>query len=347
MPRERTTHEPAPAPQRREVVALGLVAGAVLLLGGSGAAGADGPPAQLAAKGWWWEAQADQLPAPVPAPPNVAAGQLYVQGDPTGKSAYDAAVRYTVDASHTATSLTLAVGDNGNQGGSSAVVLACRTGSAWTAAEAGKWSAAPEGRHRRLCERQRSTDGKTWTFSVKTLQVGSTVDVAIIPGVDPTTTTTSTFALAFNAPADDSLASEAGSPPPVTAPPTRPLRSGAMWVATAPATGGGSTFHPPAVAPIATGLPADKVGQTATSPANQAASQANLNQAIADSTPAKDRDKKPGYLVLALAAGLGLYAWRQDNLMAMNGGALPGAQTSQAVSPLFSRPRHGSPPALT
>ncbi len=128
-------------PRRRRNVArslaLGLVAGAVLLLGGSGAAGADGPPAQLAAKGWWWEAQADQLPAPVPAPPNVAAGQLYVQGDPTGKSAY-AAVRYTVDASHTATSLTLAVGDNGDQGGSSAVVLACRTGSAWTAAEAGK-----------------------------------------------------------------------------------------------------------------------------------------------------------------------------------------------------------------
>ena len=175
------------ARKRRNVarfVALGLVACAALLLGGTGAAGADGPPVQLTAKGWWWEAQVDQLPAPLPAPPNVSPGQIYVQGDPTGQSAYGA-VRFTVDATHTATSLTLAVGDNGDQGGSSAVVLACRTGSAWTAAEAGKWSAAPKVDTAACVNGQRAADGTTWTFAVKTLQVGPTVDVAILPGVDP------------------------------------------------------------------------------------------------------------------------------------------------------------------
>lgn len=327
---------------------LGLVALALLLLGTAGTAGtagADGPPAQLTAKGWWWQAQADQLPAPLPAPPNVAAGQLLVQGDPTGYSAF-AAVRFTVDASHSATALTLAVGDNGDQGGSSAIVLACRTGSAWTAAEAGKWSAAPHVDNTACVNGQRATDGKSWTFAVKPLQVGTTVDVAIVPGVDPTTTKTSTFSLAFNAPGDDALATSEGSPPPVTSPPadlTSPAGGGASTGAPA----SGSTFHPPAAAPVATGLPADKIGQTATAPAKQAASQGNLNQAIADSTPAKDRNKTPGYLVLALAGAIGLYAWRQDNLMAMNGGTLPGAAEAPGGLGRFSRTRKGSPPALT
>jgi hypothetical protein len=275
----------------------------------------------------------------------VSPGQIYVQGDPTGQSAYGA-VRFTVDATHTATSLTLAVGDNGDQGGSSAVVLACRTGSAWTAAEAGKWSAAPKVDTAACVNGQRAADGTTWTFAVKTLQVGPTVDVAILPGVDPTTTTTSTFSLAFNAPADESLASEAGSPAPVTSPPSDTTPAGDGAGAGAPASGG-STFHTPAIVPIATGLPADKIGETATSPAKQAASQANLNQAIADGTPAKDRNKTPGYLVLALAAAIGVYAWRQDNLIALNGGTAPGAPDEPGGLGRFSRPRHGSPPALT
>lgn len=325
-------------------LALALAAGATLLLGGAGTAGADGPPAQLTAKGWWWEAQADQLPTALPPPPTVSAGQLLVQGDPSGKSAF-AAVRFTVDASQSATALTLAVGDNGDQGGANAVVLACRTGSAWTAAEAGKWSTAPHVDTSACVNGQRSSDGKSWAFAVKPLQVGPTVDVAIVPGVDPTTTAPSTFSLSFNAPADNALATESGSPPPVTAPPPTVGAVGAGTTTGAPASTG--TFHPAPVAPVATGLPADKVGQTATAPAAQAASQGNLNQAIANSTPAKDRNKTPGYLVLALAAAIGLYAWRQDNLIAMNGGNQPGAAEEPGGLGRFSRPRHGSPPALT
>ncbi len=208
-------------------------------------------------------------------------------------------------------------------------------------------SAAPKVDTAACVNGQRSTDGKTWTFSVKTLQVGSTVDVAIIPGVDPTTTTTSTFALAFNAPADDSLASEAGSPPPVTAPPSPTTPIGSDVGATAPHQAAVARSIRPRSRRSPPGCPPTRSARPRPSPANQAASQANLNQAIADSTPAKDRDKKPGYLVLALAAGLGLYAWRQDNLMAMNGGALPGAQDEPGGLGRFSRPRHGSPPALT
>ena len=56
---------------------LALVVLSLLLIGQPGSAGADGPAATLKARGWWWEAQ--QLPAPLPPPPNVKPGQL-----PTG-----------------------------------------------------------------------------------------------------------------------------------------------------------------------------------------------------------------------------------------------------------------------
>jgi hypothetical protein len=103
-------------------------------------------------------------------------------------------------------------------------------------------------------------------------------------------------------------------------------------------------FHPPAVTPVATGLPAEKVGETATSPAKQAAAPPVDASAT---TPAKDRNKTPGYIVLAFAAAVGLYAWRQDNLMALNGGSLPGAPAEAGGLGRFSRPRQGQPPALT
>ena len=62
------------------------------------------------------------------------------------------------------------------------------------------------------------------------------------------------------------------------------------------------------------------VGQTPSAPAKQQASQGALDAQLASAAPTKDRNKTPGYIVLALAAAIGLYAWRQDNLMALNGG---------------------------
>ena len=99
--------------------------------------------------------------------------------------------------------------------------------------------------------------------------------------------------------------------------------------------------------PVAPALPSDKVGQTPTAPAKQQASQGALDAQLAAAAPAKDRNKTPGYIVLALAAAIGLYAWRQDNLMALNGGSLPGAPEETAGLGRFARARQGQPPALT
>src|SRR5258708_5005378 len=115
------------------LLGLGLVAVSLLLIGSAATAGADGPQAQLTAKGWWWQAQQDGLPQPVPQPPNVATGQLWVQGSPNGKTAISA-VRYQIGTGRVAQTLTLNVVPNGDQGGSTAVLIACQTGSAWTQA---------------------------------------------------------------------------------------------------------------------------------------------------------------------------------------------------------------------
>jgi hypothetical protein len=51
--------------------------------------------------------------------------------------------------------------------------------------------------------------------------------------------------------------------------------------------------------------------------------------------------------VLGIAAAVALYAWRQDNLMALNGGALPGMAEQPVGLGRFAQPRNGTPPALT
>jgi hypothetical protein len=329
---------------------LALVAIALLLISSGGSAGADDPGATLTAKGWWWQAQDSRLPTPLPPPPNVKAGQLNVQGSPNGKAAY-AAVRYTIASNHTVGSFTLKVADDAT--GSSAVLLACRTGSAWTPAEAGAWSAAPTIDDKSCINGQKATDGTSWSFAVGTLQLSTTLDIAIVPGLDPATKQSPTFSLVFDAPANDSLVTTAGTPPTVSTTPSNSATNTAGAAAgntsgAGTTSGAGSTFHPPAaVTPVATGLPSDKVGETATSPAKQAATQPGLDTALNTTGAQKDRDKTPGYIVLAFAAAVGLYAWRQDNLIARNGGSLPGERAEPGGLGRFSRPREGQPPALT
>jgi hypothetical protein len=195
---------------------------------------------------------------------------------------------------------------------------------------------------------QKSTDGKSWTFAVGPLQLGTVLDIAIVPGVDPDTKAPATFSLVFDAPTDASLQTTAGTPPTVSTIATTnaatPAGAGSS-VGTGATSGGSNSFHAAPVTPVATGLPADKIGETATAPSRQAGTTPTVNTALA--TSPKERNKTPGYIVLAFAAAVGLYAWRQDNLIAMNGGTLPGATDEPRGLGRFSRPRHGQPPALT
>jgi hypothetical protein len=320
-----------------------LIAVAITLMAGGGSAGADGPAATVAAKGWWSKAQDSSLPAPLPAPPNVKPGQLNVQGNPTdSRGTAFAAVRFSIGHDSSVKSLTMKVADDA--AAASAVLLACQTGSAWSGVENGTWQSAPKV-STNCINGLKSTDGKAWTFAVGPLQLGTVLDIAIVPGVDPTTKAPAAFSLVFDAPTGSSLETAAGPPPTISTMTNNvaaPQSNGAGAGATT--SGSGSSFHAPAVTPVATGLPADKVGENATAASKQAATPAPIESAAA---PAKDRNKTAGYIALAFAAAIGLYAWRQDNLMAQNGGALPGAPDEVAGLGRFSRPRHGQPPALT
>jgi hypothetical protein len=328
-------------------VGLALVAVALLLIAGGGSADADGPTATLAAKGWWSRAQDSSLPAALPAPPNVKPGQLNIQGNPTDpKGTAFAAVRFTVAANNMVTSLAMNVADD--TAGAGAVLLACQTGSTWSGVDNGTWQSAPKVTTTCI-NGLKSSDGKSWTFAVGPLQLGTVLDIAIVPGVDPDTKAPATFSLVFDAPTGASLLTTTGSPASVSTIPTNgvsaPAGAGSgSSVGAGTTNGAGSSFHAPPVSPVATGLPADKVGETATAPSKQAGT-TPITTAIG--TTAKERNKTPGYVVLAFAAAVGLYAWRQDSMLAMNGGALPGAADEPRGLGRFSRPRQGQPPALT
>ena len=322
---------------------LALVAVSLVLLGGSGSASADGG-ATLKAQGWW-----SQVPAAVAAP-NASKGQLVVEGNPKDKNgtAYSA-VRYDAGEGNSVSTLTLKVGSNGDTGGSSAVVLACQTGSAWSPVDGGDYAAAPQVTAK-CATGKRSQDGASWTFDLATLQTGSVVDVAIVPGMDPMTKTPSTFSLVFDPPSDSSLAtapaSAGSSSTPVTSSASTPVTFASPSGATTGAPPGGAV-HPP-TAPTATpAIPSAKIGETATSPARQADNPAPVNSITPSTASSSKPNKTMGYIVLALAVLIGLYAYRQDNLMARNGGRLPGDKDQPGGLGRFTRPRTGQPPALT
>jgi hypothetical protein len=306
-------------------LALGLFEGALQ-------ADADDPAATLTAQGWWWQAQVG-LPTPLPPPPTVQPGQLQIESAPSDdRGAAFAAVRYTIAANRTAQSLTLKIA---NESATPTVLLACRTGSAWSPADAGAWTAAPKVDSRACVNGTKAIDGESWTFAVGTLQLETVLDIAIVPGIDPATPTQTPFSIVFDAPANDSVAAIDVTPPsvPMSSPPVGP------------------TASPPPRSPqqVATALPADKIGETATSPAKQVASQPTANSSPATTSRPSRRDKRLGYLLIALAATSAAYAWRKDRLMPVSASAGAGPASDDQPRGLgrFTSVRLGQPPSLT
>lgn len=192
------------------------------------------PAATLDASGWW------NRFAPAPPPPGVPDDGLYVQGTPEGATAV-AAVRYTLSAEETDPILELTevpLGDDGSsppsppsppgdvpapppeaEPAAQPVLLACRAGSSWTAAQAGAWDDRPEATcDARSVRGRRSEDGTTWTFPLGAIQVGMTIDVVLVPGTVaelPEGVNGSTFEIAF-APPDDNAMNTTASVRPFT-----------------------------------------------------------------------------------------------------------------------------------
>jgi hypothetical protein len=330
---------------------------------GSGAGSADATT--LTQAGWWWRVNDPALPATVPAPPTVPEGGLMVAGSIDGATAI-AALHFDLEDGETAPVLTLTVADNGDQGGATAILAACLTGSAWQPESAGAWANKPFP----ACDQGsvtgvRSDDGATWTFALAPLVSDSMVDVTLVPGNDPTRpagTGGSVFQLVFTAPTSASLTSASGGsgggiePAPFDVPDFSSSPGGDL--------SGGSSFDPPigsggdlALPPVAPAssftpaLPESEQGLTATAPVAQAR---NAPLETAAATVEDHRALGVTVLVLCGAALLWSAQLPVPSLRRLGGFATAAVEptTGTAAPPTsgglgrFARARSGSPPTL-
>jgi hypothetical protein len=290
----------------------------------------------LAQAGWWWRLNDGGLPAPVPVPPNVPEGGLMVAGAPDGATAI-AALHFDLTDDETAPVLTLAVAENGDQGGEGALLAACLTGSAWQPAQGGAWTSKPfpacaEGSVNGV----RSDDGTTWTFALAPLASDGILDVTLVPGVDPTRpegANGSVFQLVFAAPTAASLATSSGgggasdfAVPDFAAPDLGPAGGTSF---DSPAAGGDLSLPPVAAAGFEPALPEADQGLTATAPVTQ-----ERNAPLDAETAAAIKDHTGlAAVVLALCGGALLWS-----------GQLPVPDTRGVGR--FARVRSGPAPRL-
>lgn len=320
------------------------------------------PAASIDDAGWWWRAKQGQLGAVPAAPPNVQPGQLLVQGAPDGASAL-AAIRATLGEDQANPVLTLTVAADGDQGGETAVVLACQTGSSWSGGDAQVWDSKPKPDCSVSVQGQRATDGSTWTFPVGALQFNNDLNVILVAGTDPTLpagANGSVFSLTFEKPTTASIQTTGGSAPPPTFPSGGSFSNGSSSTGTFSETG---TFAPPvgsgtfAVSPVSPALPEADQGLTATAPVIQARIPAPVLQPV--KALKSDGARALGALVLVLGAAgawwfgqqapplprkLGRFATTAASGAVPEGSMLPAPEVGGLGR--FARVRTGPPPRL-
>jgi hypothetical protein len=222
--------------RRRRIGAALIVLGAITLAFGLTASpvSADAPEQT----GWWFELQTKTLPVPLPAPPVVPDGGIFVQQGPQGPTAYGALKYRTAAAASATLTLTAAPGSTTSLG---APLQACATSASWQrpTSAPGNWEDAPK--YGNPCTPGRiSSDGTVVAFAFNSAFIENGVlDVAIVP-IDGS----SPFAIAFDKPAANSLAVVPALQPPTTTPTTRP-------VATAPSAGESNVAAAAPAAPAA------------------------------------------------------------------------------------------------
>lgn len=328
-----------------------LAAAAAVVLVPSGA-----EAGTLAQAGWWWRVN-DGLPASPPAPPMVPEGGLMVGGAPDGATAI-AALHFDLADGEGSPLLTLQVAENGDQGGETALLAACLTGSAWQPASAGAWTSKPfpacaEGSVNGV----RAEDGKSWTFALTPLLSDGVVDVTLVPGTDPALppgANGSTFQLVFAPPTAASLTTSTGGGSAFSSDFGAPdFSAGAL---SAPAAdfsapvGGDLTLPPVDSGGFAASLPEGEQGLTATAPVAQQQNAPLESSAVA----AVEEHRGLAALVLALcgaallwSAQLPVPAPRRLGAFGAAAGPAP-AEPPPHTSGLgrFARARSGAPPRL-
>ncbi len=329
------------------------------LLGGFVAAGLPAlaaPAASIDDAGWWWKAKQGPLGAVPGSPPNVQPGQLFVQGAPDEAAAL-AAIRATLADDQANPVLTLEVAANGDQGGDSAILLACQTGSSWSGGDAQPWDSKPVPDCTVSVQGQRAPDALTWTFPLGALQFGNQVNVILVSGTDPALpagANGSVFSLTFEKPTPDSIQTTGGQAPSSSSAVVADDFGGAsdftepnVDTGTFAPTSGSGTF---AVSPVQPALPAEDQGLTATAPVIQAKTPAPVLQPVRSLKSGGARAL--GALILVLGAAGTWWFGQQAPPMARKLGRFAGAGTPAVVTEVgglgrFARARTGEPRRLS
>ncbi len=304
--------------------------------------------------GWWWRAKQGPVGSIPVSAPSVQPGQLLVQGAADGATAI-AALRATLAEGQAHPTVTLAVAPDGDQGGESAILLACQTGSSWSGGDAQSWDSKPKPDCTVSVQGQRSDDGSTWVFPVGALQVYNELNVIFVSGTDPALpegANGSMFSLTFEQPTAASITTTGGTAP---APPTGPV-----VVPTSPLDDPG-TYAPPIgtgtfdLAPVQPALPPEEQGLTATAPVVQAATPAPVFEPIASVRSGGAR-ALGALIVLLGAAGSWWFAQQpvpEPRKLGRFAGTAPAITQTPSTAPeigglgRFARPRHGAPRRLS
>ena len=209
-----------------------LLALALAIAAGSPAAASlaasDVDVASTAVTGWWSRLNQGDLDLSPANPGETPEDGVSVASAPDGATAI-AALRFTLREGDVNPTLTLKVaGTSTNGNAAETVILACHAGAAWTGGGRQDWESKPPA----ACDTaagggsvtgQRSSDGTSWVFPLGVLQLNRTVNIVLVPGKEPSASTSPTFQVSFARPAPGAVATERGTPPPVPSVEVAPL----------------------------------------------------------------------------------------------------------------------------
>lgn len=307
--------------------------------------------ATLEQQGWWYRLRPAGLPTEAPARPDVAEGELLVEGSPEGPVAISA-VRFRIDEGETNPVLTVRTVDQAGVP-ETTVVLACAADVRWNPAEGGAWDNRPYPDCTTSVEGSPSDDGTTWSFPVAALASGSALDVVLLPGKlanGPDPVSGSTFRLVLAEPAlttTPALGGGSGVPAPVgPSGPGTSSGSPAGSTFTSPASPTGPFTPPPAVSPSVGSATAPAGATTATGAVDgDTATPAPARVPVPASSATDERSRAIGFVILALAVAAAFAADRVPGLAGPAGGAGPDGERVGGLG-RFARPRSEPPPRL-
>jgi F0F1-type ATP synthase membrane subunit c/vacuolar-type H+-ATPase subunit K len=269
-------------------------------------------------QGWWTVTNPGGLPAQPPAPPDVAAGDLLIQGGPNAPTAF-AALIYELDPGVTASTLTLAVAPNSVTTPSGGIQLCQLITPIAHPDQGGPLSDAPAYNCSKNVIATPDSSGKAYKFDVSAMTADRLVAVALLPSLP-------VDRIVLSPPDNNSLATQGGGDAGTAAPADVGVGTGASEasgalpsdsVASSPfvASPTGGDFSTPAVG----AGPASGPGAAA-APTGSSNAGGTFVPAVS-STPSK---ATPLLVLLFVVAGLGgtglwLYAGRQRDDVGVSG----------------------------